>query len=403
MSEKTAEIQDRLRALLDPASASPSARVVRLVEMSTVFVGISNFILGTVPEVAQGHEPVSTAIAVLISILFAFEWVARLWLAPLDMPAFVVKDAIPHREAENSPGLARMLWLCSPFGVIDLLAWLPIPTALALGFPATTVRLLGVVWILKLVRYTPSLGLLARVIRMERQPLLGVAVAFFVALISAATLAYVAEHGRQPATFGSIPAAIWWAVTTLTTTGYGDAVPVTAAGRLLGGTVMICGIGLFGLWAGILASGFSQELRRSEFLRTWDLVAQMPLFHSLGAAIIADVTRLLRSQTVGRGRVVVRRGQPGDSMFFIADGEVEVFADPTPVTLGAGSFFGEMALISGEPRSATVVTTRASTLLRLDVADFRELMARSPELMRVIQNESARRTGRAVSPLSPPA
>jgi voltage-gated potassium channel len=192
-------------------------------------------------------------------------------------------------------------------------------------------------------------------------------------------------------------------VTTLTTTGYGDAVPVTLAGRLLGGAVMICGIGLFGLWAGILASGFSQELRRSEFLRTWDLVAHMPLFHSLGAPLIADVTRLLRTQVVSRGRVVVRRGQPGDSMFFIADGEVEVFADPAPVTLTAGSFFGEMALITGEPRNATVVTTRTSMLLRLDVADFRDLMARSPELMRVIQSESARRASRAIAPQPPAA
>jgi len=389
--------------MFDPTSAGPAARAVRLVEKIAVFVGIGDYTLGTVPEVARDYDPVMTAVAVLISVLFSFEWIVRLWLAPLDVPAFVIKDVVPHREAENSAALARLLWLCSLFGVIDLLAWLPIPAALAWGFPAATVRLLGVVWVLKLVRYTPALGLLARVIRMERQPLLGVALVFFVALVCAGTLAFIAEHGRQPATFGSIPAAIWWAVTTLTTTGYGDAVPVTATGRLLGGAVMICGIGLFGLWAGILASGFSQELRRSEFLRTWDLVAQMPLFHSLGAAIIADVTRLLRAQAVGRGRVVVRRGQPGDSMFFIADGEVEVFADPAPVTLGPGSFFGEMALISGEPRSATVVTTRASTLLRLDVADFRELMARSPELMRVIQNESARRTGRAVSPLSPPA
>ena len=403
VNDNSARMQDWLRATLDPTGGSTAARAIRRIEITAVFIGLADYIIGTEPQVARPYGSALTALTIVISALFAIEWAIRLWLAPLDVPAFVIKDGMPHNEALSSPMLARLRWLYSGFGIIDLLAWLAIPLALACGLPAASARLLGVAWVLKLIRHTAALGLLGRVIRVERQPLLGVAVVFLISVIIASTLAYFAEHAKQPATFGSIPAAIWWAVTTLTTTGYGDAVPVTPAGRILGGIVMVCGIGMFALWAGILASGFSQELRRSEFLRTWDLVAQMPLFHSLGATTIADVTRLLRTQVLGRGRVVVRRGQPGDSMFFIADGEVEVFANPNPVPLGPGSFFGEMALISGEPRNATVVTTRSSTLLRLDVADFRQLMARSPELMRVIQAESARRAGRTATPPSPVA
>ena len=63
---------------------------------------------------------------------------------------------------------------------------------------------------------------------------------------------------------------------TLTTVGYGDEVPVTALGRLLAGGVMLCGIGICALWTAILVTGFSHEMRRSEFLRTWDLVARVP-------------------------------------------------------------------------------------------------------------------------------
>ena len=78
------------------------------------------------------------------------------------------------------------------------------------------------------------------------------------------------ERDVQPVAFGSVPAALWWAVITLTTVGYGDVVPVTAIGRLLAAFVMICGLGVFGLWTGILATGFAAETRRDNFLKTWE-------------------------------------------------------------------------------------------------------------------------------------
>ena len=181
----------------------------------------------------------------------------------------------------------------------------------------------------------------------------------------------------------------------MTTTGYGDAVPQSAAGRLLSGAVMVCGIGLFALWAGILASAFSQEVRRGEFLRAWDLVAAVPLFQSLGAATIAAVARLLRPVEYGARRTVIRRGQAGDCMFFIADGEVavELPAGAPPLRLGPGAFFGEMALVTGEARNATVSTLRHTVLLRLDVADFRDLAGNHPDLLAAIENEAAERGG----------
>ena len=80
---------------------------------------------------------------------------------------------------------------------------------------------------------------------------------------------YFLERDVQPATFGSVPAALWWAVATLTTTGYGDVVPITPLGRMVAALVMISGLGVFGLWTGILATGFAAETRRDNFLKTW--------------------------------------------------------------------------------------------------------------------------------------
>jgi voltage-gated potassium channel len=234
--------------------------------------------------------------------------------------------------------------------------------------------------------------MLERVITHARHALLSVVLGLVIVLLTAASLAYLLERGSDPA-FASIPAALWWAIVTLTTTGYGDVIPQTIGGRMLAGLVMVCGIMVFALLAGILATGYADEMRRREFLRTWELVAKVPFFHNLGATLIAEVARLLRARDYPGSAVIVRRGEPGDCMFFVADGEVEIELAPQPLRLGAGSFFGELALLTGEPRNATVSAPRPCTLLTLDIVDFFELLGRQPELARVIHQEASRRLG----------
>jgi len=98
-----------------------------------------------------------------------------------------------------------------------------------------------------------------------------------------------------------------------------------------------------------------------------DLARVGPLLEQPGT--LAEVARLLRVQNAAADTAIVRQGQPGDSMFFIAEGEVEVRAGATRIKLGPGQFFGEAALITGGPRNATVVAAAPTRLLRLDVRD----------------------------------
>ena len=267
---------------------------------------------------------------------------------------------------------------------------LPIPIALLAGVPPETAWLLGSLWLLKVTSSVPGLSLLWRVISLESRALASVFVIFLIVLLLAAVALYVLERADQPEQFGSLPLALWWAVTTLTTTGYGDAVPQTFLGRLIAGMVMICGLGVFGLWTGILATGFSAEHRRRDFVRTWDLVTRVPFFRNLYPAAIVELTRMLRRLDLAERTVVVRRGRPGDCMYFIASGEVEVRLEP-PVRLGPGTFFGEMALLERSPRTATVVTTLPTTLLILDVSDFHAFTALHPDLAQSVEAEAARR------------
>jgi voltage-gated potassium channel len=275
--------------------------------------------------------------------------------------------------------------------MVDTVAALAIPLALVFGANPKSAWLFGVFWVLKLVPGIPGLRQLRRVLVVESGPLLSVGVIFLMVVFLASVAEYFLEREAQPATFGSVPAALWWAVVTMTTTGYGDVVPVTPLGRMVSALVMICGLGVFGLWTGILATGFAAETRRDNFLKTWESVSKVPFFAALGPAAIADVTHMLRTMDLPARTLIIRKGQQGDCMYFIADGEVEVDLPGKKVALGEGAFFGEMALLGNSVRSANITTTRVSKLLVLDLVDFRLLMARHPDLAGTIDAEARRR------------
>jgi voltage-gated potassium channel len=279
----------------------------------------------------------------------------------------------------------------SGHGVVDAIAAAAVPLALILGASPKTAWLLGALWVLKVIPGIPGLRQLRRVLVLESGPLLSVLVIFLMVLFLASVVMYLLERDVQPGVFGSLPATFWWAVATLSTTGYGDIVPITPLGRLVAAVVMICGLGVFGLWTGILATGFAAETRRDNFLKTWESVTKVPFFAALGPSAIADVTHMLRTMDLPARAMIIRKGQAGDCMYFIASGEVEVDLPGNKVRLGEGAFFGEMALLGNNLRSANITTTRVSKLLVLDLVDFRMLMARHPDLAETIDAEAKRR------------
>jgi voltage-gated potassium channel len=302
---------------------------------------------------------------------------------------FVVEWAVRVHYAVQAHDVAAYVF--SSRGLLDLACIVAVPVALLLGVEPQSAWLLAVLWVVKVIPGVPGLQQLRRVLVVEARPLLSVLVLFLLVLFLSAVAIYVLERDEQPATFGNIPSALWWAVVTLTTTGYGDVVPITPLGRLVAAMVMISGLGVFGLWTGILATGFAAETRRDNFLKTWESVSRVPFFATLGPSAIADVTHMLRTIDLPPRTLVIRKGQPGDCMYFIASGEVEVDLPGKKVLLGEGAFFGEMALLGSNPRSANIATTTLSKLLVLDLVDFRLLMARHPDLVSAIDAEAQRR------------
>jgi voltage-gated potassium channel len=334
-------------------------------------VGLAAIAAISVPELYRSGGLWLSACLWCCLAYFAFEWTVGI------------------SRAARSGRTSR--YLMSAEGIIDMLSVLPVPIAILLGISQPTAWLFGAFWILKLAPRSAGFANLERVFRLEARSLTSVLIIFLIVLVLAATGMHVLERENQPDAFGSVPSALWWAVVTLTTAGYGDAIPHTFFGRLLAGAVMICGVGVFGLWTGILATGFAAEGRRRNFLQTWDLVSKVPFFQSLDPSAIAEITHMLRRLDVPERTTVIRRGRVGDCMYFLAAGEVEVEIGPDRIRLGDGAFFGELALLGDSVRTANVSTTQPSTLLILDLADFRTLSAHHPEVARAIDAEAKRR------------
>jgi voltage-gated potassium channel len=286
---------------------------------------------------------------------------------------------VGHSLRDMTPTRARLEYAFSSLGIIDLLAFLPSAIALIAGDRSALV-LFGMLPFMKLVRYSPALRSLLAALHAERRTLFGCVVILTGAVLLFASLLYAIEHKIQPDKFGTIPQAMWWAIVTLGTVGYGDVVPVTPLGKIVSVFAIVVGFAMIALPVAIISTAFADEVRRRDFVVTWGMLARVPLFSHLGASEIADIMRLLRAQTIESGEVLVRRGDAASSMYFITAGEVEIDLPSQRVRLSDGTFFGEIALLHRTKRSGTVTAMRKTKLLALDAQDFHALIERLPAL-----------------------
>ena len=372
------ERSNRLLHLLDIGDADGAVNwPARIGLCVAILLSVSAATVVTVPDL-PGFERFDCAVATfLAAVMFLVEYVWRVWRAPLLNPD------LPH---------ARRRYVVSFIGLVDLLSAMPL---LGLIFPELRDPLLiaQLLSLFKLSRLTPALALVATVLKSEWRALAAALLVMLVLLVISSGIMYLLERGAQPTVFTSIPRSLWWGIVTMATVGYGDMTPVTPVGRLFGGMVMLLGIAMFAVPAGILATGFAAEIRRRDFVVTWNAVARVPLFAGLDATRIAAIARLLKPQIVPERQAIVRRGEPADAMFFIMDGEVEVEIEP-PVRLGKGHFFGEIGLLLDTTRNATVAALNEVRLLVLDRADFDRLMRQHPDLKARIEKVASERTKR---------
>jgi voltage-gated potassium channel len=222
-----------------------------------IFLSVISVILETEETLSSPFHTIFWGFEIFTVIIFTIEYILRLWVCTLD-PRY------------TSPIIGRIKYALTPMALIDLLAILPfyIPSSGLDLRVLRAVRLTRLFRLLKLGHYSQSMRTLGKVLKSKREELLITLFAGAILLIIASSLMYYIERDAQPDQFSSIPAALWWGVATLTTIGYGDIYPITGLGKIIGSIIAVMGVGLFVLPAGILASGFTDELQKKQHKKT---------------------------------------------------------------------------------------------------------------------------------------
>lgn len=243
-------LKQRIHKILEPTDRGTKASAWFNVFITLVIlISIAVMVLSSVQSLDAQYSTLFDVIFFFTTIVFSIEYPLRLWSCTAD----------PRYE---EPLSGRLKWVLTPFALIDLLVVFPFYLNIFMGINLTGLVVLRIFRVFKLIRYSDSISLIIRVVKAQRDMLITAYLVLFIALISASTLMFQIENPGQPEKFSSIPATMWWGIVTLTTVGYGDMVPMTTAGKLLGGCITLLGIGIFALPAGIMASGFTQELQR---------------------------------------------------------------------------------------------------------------------------------------------
>lgn len=256
LQEQPAKISLKRRvyaSLEDPLNARPLGKALGV---ALIVLIVLNALLVGVPDTwMAGQARVSLFIfSILSTIVFGAEYCCRLWIADMIYP-------------DRAPVRARLRYAFSPMGIIDFLAFVP---ALFLYFvPASSavndaIRIIRLVRLIKISRYMRGLRSIARVFTKRRREIVAAFMVLALLAVASSVLMFEAEHDAQPETFDSILTGLYWAMTTMTSTGYGDIVPITPMGRLIGFVTMVLSIGVVAIPAGIFSAGFVEEFRSQQ-------------------------------------------------------------------------------------------------------------------------------------------
>ena len=216
--------------ILAPASEAHEykklSKIFDVFLIALIIVNVVAMMLETVPGIPAIWQYELHIIEVVSVLIFTVEYFLRLYGSA----------SAPNRPNHERTTTWQKRWsyLKSPMALVDLMAILPFYLSVFVAFDLRILRIFRVMRILKIGRYSRSMQTLVTVLRNESHSLIAAISVLLLFTVIAATCIYYIEHTAQPDVFSSIPASLWWALVTLTTVGYGDAVPITALGKIFG-------------------------------------------------------------------------------------------------------------------------------------------------------------------------
>ncbi len=246
-------LKKKVHTLIDPRyGATRWDKIIDGFIICLILLNTLAVMLETIKPLYGAHRSFFHEFDVFSVTVFTVEYILRVWSCTVD----------PRYQGSIK---GRLKYMTSVGAIIDLLAILPFYLPLLASFDLRLLRLLRILRlarVFKLGRYMNASKVMTNVFRSKKEELVLSFIITMFLIVIASSVMYFAEHEAQPAKFASIPETMWWAVATLTTVGYGDTYPITGIGKFLGACISVLGIGIFALPAGILASGFSDELRK---------------------------------------------------------------------------------------------------------------------------------------------
>lgn len=245
-------IKEKVALLFDDEKENLKGNVfVEYFISGLIIVNMIAIILESYHEVYAAYSNYFSLLEWFSIIVFTIEYIIRIWIAD-------------STYSHLSPIRARLKYMTSFMGVIDLIAILPffLPYLIKLDLRILrTLRLFRLLRLLKLKRYFKSLDVIKSVVVKTKGEIIVTIFLVFILLVLASTLMYNIEKSAQPEAFKNIGQAMWWAVATLTTVGYGDIYPVTGIGKILSAFIALLGIGIVALPTGIISSAYIEEIR----------------------------------------------------------------------------------------------------------------------------------------------
>ena len=246
-------VRARTASILDvPEHGDTVSRYFDVFLIILIVVNVVAVILESVGSLRARWADAFYTIETVSLVIFSLEYVLRVWS--------IVDNR--WRPEYAHPVWGRLRFMRSPMAIVDLLAVAPFWLSMFFPMDLRFLRVVRLLRVLKLTRYSAAMNLLFEVLRQEARVIGAAMFALFLTLIFTASATYLVETEAQPEAFANIPQAMWWAIVTVTTVGYGDVVPITPLGKVLGAVLGLIGVGMVALPAGILASGFSDALNR---------------------------------------------------------------------------------------------------------------------------------------------
>jgi len=217
-----------------------SGRVFNYVIYILIILSLVSFSIETLPGIPEDLVTVLGYLEVVVILIFTLEYLLRLWTAD-----------------------QKLVFMFSFFGLIDLIAILPFYLTIGIDLrSARSFRLLRLFILLKIFRFSQASRRLIDCIMLVREELILFAFLTLILLWLSAIGIYYFEHDAQPDKFESVFHSLWWAVATITTVGYGDVYPVTIGGRLFTFIVLLIGMGVIAVPAGLLAASLTRIVQR---------------------------------------------------------------------------------------------------------------------------------------------